>query len=109
MTKGNAIVITANFLDTDHAKTAHGLIRGTERFNIVGIIDKKYPGKDAGEILDGRNRNIPVYASLKDFGLQAKKKAKYCIIGVATKGGILPKELRTMLREAITRGYHIVN
>jgi uncharacterized NAD-dependent epimerase/dehydratase family protein len=109
MTKSNAIVITANFLDTEHAKTAHGLIRGTERFTILAIIDKKYPGKDAGEVLDGHKRNIPVYASLKDFGSQSKKKAKYCIIGVATKGGVLPNELRALLREAISRGYSIVN
>src|SRR5258708_16215019 len=109
MAKSNAIVITSSFLDTDNAKTAHGLIRGTERFAIIGVIDKKYPGKDAGEVLDGRKRNIPVYASLKGFSSQSKKKAKYCIIGVATKGGVLPKELRTMLREAISRGYSIVN
>jgi len=109
MAKSNAIVITSSFLDTDNAKTAHGLIRGTERFTILGIIDKKYPGKDAGEVLDGRKRNIPVYASLKDFGDKSKKKAKYCIIGVATKGGVLPKELQAMLREAISRGYSIVN
>ncbi len=109
MVKSNAIVITASFLDTDNAKTAHGLIRGTERFTILGVIDKKYPGKDAGEVLDGRKRNIPVYASLKDFGKQSKKKANYCIIGVATKGGVLPKELQVMLREAISLGYSIVN
>ncbi|MBS1681090.1 MAG: DUF1611 domain-containing protein [Bacteroidetes bacterium] len=109
MTKGNAIVITSSFLDTDNAKTAHGLIRGTERFNILAIIDKKHPGKDAGEVLDGRNRNIPIYSTLKDFQKHSKKKAKYCIIGVATKGGVLPHELRTMLREAITMGFNIVN
>ncbi len=109
MAKGNAIIITSSFLDTDNAKTAHGLIRGTERFNILGIIDKKYPGKDAGEVLDGRTRNIPVFASLKDFGAKSKKKAKYCIIGVATKGGVLPRELQVMLHEAISKGYSIVN
>ncbi len=109
MAKSKAIVITSSYLDTDHAKTAHGLIRGTERFTILGIIDKKYPGKDAGEVLDGKKRNIPVYKSLKDFAKHSKKKAKYCIIGVATKGGVLPRELRTMLREAISMGYSIVN
>jgi len=109
MPKNSAIVITSSFLDTEHAKTAHGLIRGTERFNIVGVIDKKYPGKDAGEVLDGKKRNIPVFASLKDFEKHSKKKASYCIIGVATKGGVLPRELRIILREAISLGYHIVN
>lgn len=38
--KSNAILITGGLLDTISAKTAHGLIRGTERFNIVGVIDQ---------------------------------------------------------------------
>jgi uncharacterized NAD-dependent epimerase/dehydratase family protein len=109
MKKSNAIIITAGYLNSDSGKTAHGLIRGTERFNILGVIDQKQAGKDAGEVLDGKNRNIPVYSSLKDFAKKAKKKATFCIIGVATKGGVLPKELQGMLREAISNGYSIVN
>ncbi len=109
MQKSNAIIITAGYLDTEHGKTAHGLIRGTERFNIIGIIDNKHAGKDAGEVLDGKKRNIPVFGSLKDFQSQSKDKAKYCIIGVATKGGVLPPEFQAMLREAIESGYGIVN
>ncbi|MBS1950478.1 MAG: Protein often near L-alanine-DL-glutamate epimerase (cell wall recycling) [Cytophagales bacterium] len=109
MPKSNALIITAGYLNTEHGKTAHGLIRGTERFNILGVIDKKHPGQDAGEVLDGKKRNIPVYASLKEFAKQSKKKVKFCIIGVATKGGVLPKEFQAMLREAISMGYGIVN
>lgn len=109
MKKSSAIIITAGYLDSDSGKTAHGLIRGTERFNILGVIDQKQAGKDAGEVLDGRNRNIPVYSSMKEFAKKSKKKATFCIIGVATKGGVLPKELQVMLREAITNGYSIVN
>ena len=62
--KSNAIVITGGELAGTNAKTAHGLIRGTERFNILGVIDSVSAGKDAGEVLDGIKRNIPVYASL---------------------------------------------
>lgn len=105
----NAIVITGGLLDTISAKTAHGLIRGTDRFNIVGIIDSKYPGKDAGEVLDGRKRNLPVHATLSDFIKNSKEKARYCIIGVATKGGVIPESLRAMLKEALESGFSIVN
>ena len=63
MEKSNAIIITAGYLDSNNGKTAHGLIRGTDRYNIIGVIDSKYPGKDAGEVLDGKKRNIPVFAS----------------------------------------------
>lgn len=104
-----AIIITGGLLDTISAKTAHGLIRGTERFLIVGVIDHKYPGKDAGEVLDGRKRNIPIYESIRDFIGMAKERPKYCIVGVATKGGVIPESLRSMLKEALENGLSLVN
>lgn len=109
MVKSPAIVITGGYLDTISAKTAHGLIRGTERFEIVGVIDEKSAGKDAGEVLDGRKRNIPVYASIAEFAGKSSSKPKYCIVGVATKGGVIPDSLRALLREGIENGYGIVN
>ena len=105
----NAIVITGGLLDTISAKTAHGLIRGTERFKIIGIIDHKYPGKDAGEVLDGKKRNIPIYAAIQDFLTASKEKAQYCVVGVATKGGVIPDSLRSMLKEALQSGFSLVN
>ena len=109
MEKTNAIVITAGYLDTYSGKTAHGLIRGTERFNILGVIDPKYPGRDAGEVLDGKKRGIPIYATLSDFVGKSQEKAKYCILGVATKGGIIPESLQVMLKEALEHGFSLVN
>ena len=109
MEKKNAIIITAGYLDTNSGKTAHGLIRGTERFSIVGVIDSKSAGKDAGEVLDGKKRNIPVYASIADFAQNSGQKAFYCIVGVATKGGVIPESLRAMLKEALDNGYGLVN
>jgi uncharacterized NAD-dependent epimerase/dehydratase family protein len=109
MKKSNAIVITAGYLDTSNGKTAHGLIRGTERFNILGIIDHKHPGKDAGEVLDGKKRNIPIYESISSFLKSSAEKAVYCIVGVATKGGVIPDSLQSMLREALENGLSLVN
>jgi uncharacterized NAD-dependent epimerase/dehydratase family protein len=107
--KRNAIVITGGLLDTISAKTAHGLIRGTDRFNIVGIIDNKYQGRDAGEVLDGKKRGITIYASLADFVKTSPEKATYCVVGVATKGGVIPDSLRLQLREALENNFSIVN
>ncbi|MGE0590835.1 MAG: DUF1611 domain-containing protein [Cyclobacteriaceae bacterium] len=109
MEKKNAIIITAGYLDSSNGKTAHGLIRGTERFSIVGVIDNKSAGKDAGEVLDGKKRNIPIYASIADFAKNGGPKAEYCIIGVATKGGVIPESLRAMLKEALDHGYGLIN
>jgi uncharacterized NAD-dependent epimerase/dehydratase family protein len=109
MQKSNAVILTAGYLDTSNGKTAHGLIRGTERFNIVGVIDAKHAGRDAGEVLDGQARNIPVYGSLSEFRTQSKQPAKYCVIGVATKGGVIPETLRAMLQDALEHDLSIVN
>lgn len=102
-----AIVITGGYLSTNNAKTAHGLIRGTERFEIVGIVDEKHAGKDAGEILDGTNRNLPVFASISEA--VKSQRPNYCIIGVATKGGVIPDTLRVLLKEALDNNLSIVN
>lgn len=108
MEKSKAIVVTGGYLDSNNAKTAHGLIRGTDRFSIIGFIDDKSAGKDAGEVLDGKKRNIPVYASINDF-LKTGQKATYCVIGVATKGGVIPDTLRVILKEALDNGFGLVN
>jgi uncharacterized NAD-dependent epimerase/dehydratase family protein len=107
--KSNAIIITGGLLDTNSAKTAHGLIRGTERFNILGIIDHKHAGKDAGAVLDGKHRGIPVYESIQSFLSLTKEKAAYCIIGVATKGGVIPESLRNTLQQALESNLSLVN
>ncbi|HYG02499.1 MAG TPA: DUF1611 domain-containing protein [Chryseosolibacter sp.] len=105
--KKKAIVITGGYLDTISAKTAHGLIRGTDRFTIVGVIDEKLAGRDAGEILDGKSRDIMTYGSVADF--VKKGQADYCIVGVATKGGVIPETLRVILKDALIHGMGIVN
>lgn len=105
--KRKAIVITGGYLDTNSAKTAHGLIRGTDRFEIVGIVDEKHAGKDAGEVLDGKKRGIPVYSSISEAA--KNQQAEFCVVGVATKGGVIPDSLRRLLHEALENNLSIVN
>jgi hypothetical protein len=46
----------------------------SRRFQILGIIDHVSAGKDAGTVLDGRARGIPVFASLADALSQIPQK-----------------------------------
>lgn len=101
-----AILLTAGLLDTADAKTAHGLIRESERFEITGVVDSRHAGSDAGTVLDGRHRNIPVFAGIKEALITG---AKYCIIGVATTGGRFPDFMLQMVKTAIENGLSIVN
>ncbi len=109
MDKSTAIVITGGYLDTGQAKTAHGLIRGTDRFSILAIIDERNKGKDAGEVLDNTSRDIPIFSSITEFVQSTRQKPRYCIIGVATKGGVIPESLRAQLKDALENGISLVN
>lgn len=103
-----AIILTNGLLVTNDAKTAHGLIRGTERYEIVGVIDPPTAGQDAGTVLDGKHRNIPIFLSLADT-LKELQSADYLIIGVATVGGVLPSDMLGIIKAAIQKGISIVN
>lgn len=105
--KKRAIVLTNGLLKTADAKTAHGLIRGSERFEVVGIIDPANAGADAGELLDGNKRNILVYSNLTE-ALAHVPNVHCCIVGVATIGGVLPPELLVIIKEAIGHQLDIV-
>jgi uncharacterized NAD-dependent epimerase/dehydratase family protein len=104
-----ALVLTNGLYTTSDAKTAHGLVRGSERFLIVGVIDNESTAnKDAGEILDGVHRNIPVFANLAT-AVAAVPDADTLIVGVATVGGKLPAEMLAIIQSAITNRLSIVN
>jgi uncharacterized NAD-dependent epimerase/dehydratase family protein len=105
----NAIILTNGLLTTSDAKTAHGLIRGTEKFTIVGVIDGiETAGNDAGNMLDGKHRNIPVFSGLEE-AMENINKVDFLIIGVATVGGKLPGNMLEVVRKAIQKGISIVN
>lgn len=101
MTKQKAIVLTNGLLEINLAKTAHGLLRGSERFEILAVIDYKHAGKDAGEVMDGRRKNVPVFASVADYFEQGGEQPVWCVVGVALPGGKLPEDFRDELKVAI--------
>ncbi len=107
--EGNALVITQGFLDKNDAKTAHGLIRGTKRYNIVGVLDKNFAGRDAGEVLDGKKRGIPVFKDLEEALSGLEISVHYGIIGVATHGGYLPESLLKITASFLEKGISMVN
>ena len=106
--KPKAIILTNGLLTTNDAKTAHGLIRGTERYDIVGVIDPPTAGKDAGAVLDGKRRNIPIFSSIEQAVKQLQT-IDYLIVGVATVGGVLPVDMLEIIKDSIQKGISIIN
>lgn len=107
---GNAIVYCEGAFGTPNGKTAHGLVRRTKRYQVLSIIDSKHTADDAGQILDGKPRGMPVVSNLQTAlkaGLQAGKTASHFVIGLAPDGGRLSSDNRQAVIEAIKAGLHV--
>ena len=64
---GRAVVYCEGSFGNDYGKTAHGLVRHTERYDVVAVIDSTLAGQDSGQVIDARANGIPVVASLGDL------------------------------------------
>jgi uncharacterized NAD-dependent epimerase/dehydratase family protein len=104
----SAVVLANGLFRTDFAKTAHGLVRGPSRYPLVGVVDASCAGQDAGELLDGRHRDIPVLASVAE-ALERPNPPTHCLVGVATRGGVLTPDLRAELIHAGLAGMDLWN
>lgn len=106
---GKALVYCDGAFNTPSGKTAHGLVRFTERYEVVGVLDHQYAGQDAGLVLDGRNNGIPIYKDLKQAlsKLGEDNKPASLVIGLAPDGGRLPAEAKTTIKEALELGMNV--
>lgn len=121
---GDAVVYCNGAFRSTYGKTAHGLVRFTNRYRLRAVIDADCvpadgaaaagrgarDAVDAGELLDGRRAGIPVVASLTD-ALAAARRAgaepRYFVVGVATDGGVVTPDLRGAVHEALAAGLSV--
>ncbi len=98
----------ANFGAID-GKTANGLVRNSERYEIVSIVDSQLAGRDAGMVLDGVDNGIPICRDLDDAMTQSDLVPDMFIVGVAPTSGLLSTVERGVLLDAMSRGLNLVN
>ncbi len=106
----SAVVWCEGAFRTPNGKTAHGLVRRTARYRIASIIDSTCAGKDAGTLLDGAPRDIPIVAGLDEAlaaALVTGAPATRFVVGLAPDGGRLPAEGRVAVLEAVRAGMHV--
>jgi uncharacterized NAD-dependent epimerase/dehydratase family protein len=108
-TSADAIVLSHGVYRATYGKVAHGLVRGSDRFRVVVVVDPEAAGEDAGELLDGRRRGIPVVSTIDEALAVAPNRPEICVVGVATHGGRFTPELRQLLLEAVQAGLSVVN
>ncbi|MBN1301654.1 MAG: DUF1611 domain-containing protein [Melioribacteraceae bacterium] len=107
---GNAIIYCEDAFNTTNGKTAHGLVRFTNRYKVLAVIDSKYRGQDAGMVLDKKPNNVGIFDSLTeayDKYSNTDTPATHFVIGLAPDGGRLPDNARKVIKSAIKLGLHI--
>ncbi|THB76693.1 MAG: DUF1611 domain-containing protein [Desulfobulbaceae bacterium] len=98
----------ANFGALD-GKTANGLIRRSEKYKILSVIDSEQAGCDTGIVLDNVPNDIPVCRDLAESLAQAGSVPDFFIFGMAPSSGMLSKHERSLVLEAMSHGMNIVN
>lgn len=106
-TDGTAVVLCEGAFGSSDGKTAHGLVRHTERYRVLAVIDSRAAGQDAGAVLDGRHAGIPVVGDLQQAIRTIGARPDFLVVGIATHGGVLPREIRPVVREALELGIHV--
>lgn len=108
--EGNAIVYCEKAFGTTNGKTAHGLVRRTQRYHVLSVVDSQLAPADAGQVLEGKPNGIVIYSDLQEAlkaARKAGKPASYFVIGLAPDGGRLGSEHRETILEAIRAGLNI--
>jgi uncharacterized NAD-dependent epimerase/dehydratase family protein len=110
MPEGNAIVYCEGAYNTPNGKTAHGLIRFTNRYRILSVVDSRYAGRDAGEVIDSKVNGIPIFSSVQQAVMEADshtRPATHFVVGLAPDGGRLPSSARQDVKNAISFGLNV--
>jgi uncharacterized NAD-dependent epimerase/dehydratase family protein len=107
---GNAIVYCQGAYGTTNGKTAHGLVRRTSRYRVLSVVDAAHAGKDAGTLLDGVRRDVPMFADIDKAvraGAAEGTPPTHLVIGLAPDGGRLTPEVRRDIVLAIQYGLNV--
>ncbi len=97
-----------NFAKID-GKTANGLVRHSEAYKIISVIDSARGGENSGQVLDDVINTIPILGSLDAAVAHATSMPDTFIYGMAPSTGRLSKADRSVVLDAIARGMNIVS
>ncbi len=107
--KTSAIVYCENEFGKLDGKVANGLVRHSDKYKIVGVIDSTKPGLDAGEYLDGIKNEIPIFQNFNQAIEMLDSIPEYFIYGIAPLRPLLSDEERKIIYTAIKAGMHILS
>ncbi|MGX1928350.1 DUF1611 domain-containing protein [Flagellimonas sp. 2504JD4-2] len=107
--KAYTLVYCENEFGSVDGKVANGLVRQSEKYTIVGIIDSSNKGQDAGEHLDGVSNGIPIFENIEHALEELSTIPEYFIYGIAPLDSFLNNEQKEIIFTAMKSGMNIIN
>jgi len=106
---GTAVVYCEGNFGASDGKTANGLVRHSEKYEILSVIDSQKAGLDSGQVLGDAPNGIPIVEDLAAAIALAGRVPDFFIVGMAPASGMLSPAERRVVLQAIGLGMHVVN
>ena len=107
--RSTAVVYCEGNFGAADGKTANGLVRHSEKYDILSVIDSEQTGLDSGEVLGALANGIPICGDLAESIALAGHIPDFFIFGMAPSSGMLSPVERRLVLDAIALGMHVVN
>jgi uncharacterized NAD-dependent epimerase/dehydratase family protein len=108
--EGNAIIYSENAFNSPLGKSVNSLIKFTERYRVLSVIDSNYQSQDAGYVLNGQENGIKIFSTFKEAFNSAtnpKQKPTHLIIGFNPTDNELEQETREVIKSALKKGLNV--
>ncbi|MBK1854378.1 hypothetical protein JO972_05385 [Verrucomicrobiaceae bacterium 5K15] len=102
-----AIVYCEGHLGEDGGKITDGLLRHSDQYTVISVIDDENAGKDSGKVLKNEPNKIPVFRNLGTALAQAGRVPYYFVFGFTPKDGELSEGDRRVMLRAMGYGMNI--
>jgi uncharacterized NAD-dependent epimerase/dehydratase family protein len=103
-----AVVYCEDGLSRATGKTAHGLLRFTQRYDVVAVVDSTHAGRAVADVVYGARSSAPIVESLERALQLSAMAPTHLVIGLAPDGGLLTAHARNTVIEAIRAGLNVV-
>ena len=111
VTKGvpTAIVYCEGNFGQIDGKTANGLVRHSQAYRVLSVVDSRIAGRDSGQVLDNLSNGIPILEDLEAAVMREAHIPETLIYGVAPSNGKMSPADREVVLDAIALGMNIVS
>ena len=109
-TKGmpSAVIYCEGHFGQIDGKTANGLVRYSQAYRILSVIDTRLEGYDSGQVLDNVSNAIPIVEDLEAAVTRQAYIPDTLIYGIAPSKGTMSTTDREVVLNAISLGMNIV-